>query len=141
MALLVNTMIPAFQASPRQMFRLLDKLDYAFSSLLLGKDVESREHLPGFDLGRRVSTTEKVRIRSLLERTRSAVAVAISKGDFEEEQEDVEEDLEGDLIMDADETVPEREDWHVQASKVYDRTLVELGEDSNFNALLSRRTG
>ena len=138
MALLVTTMIPAFRASPKQMFRLLDKLDHAFASLLLGKDVESGQHLPGFDLGRRVSTTEKVRIRSLLERTRRAVSVAISEGDYEEGdeetgEEDQEEDLEGDLILDAEERPRAREDWQIQAAKVYDRTLVELGTDGSWD--------
>ncbi|KAF4556077.1 Hypothetical protein D9617_1g079520 [Elsinoe fawcettii] len=131
-ALLVNTMIPAFPASPKQLFRVLSKLDHAFASLLQARDVDSGEPLPGFSTGRKVSTTEKVRIKSLIERTRISVTNAVATGDFEDEEEedDTEEDLEGDLILD-DIDVPnaaENDDWNMDVARVYDKTLVEIGD-------------
>jgi len=103
-------------------------MDHAFASLLRGQDIETGERLPGFDLGRKVSTTEKVRIKSLIERTRVSVTNAMSKGDFEEDTEPTTPDEEGDLILDAvEEDVSESEDYTMQTAKVYDRTLVEIG--------------
>ena len=128
LALLTNTMIAAFPAAPRQMFRLLGKMDHAFSSLLQGQDIETGERLPGFDLGRKVSTTEKVRIKSLIERTRVSVTNALSKGDFEEDDEPGTPDEEGDLILDeVEDDHANDENFDMQTAKVYDRTLVEIG--------------
>ena len=131
-------MIPAFPAAPRPLFRLLEKLDYAFASLLKGSDFDSGHPLPGFSMARGVSGTEKVRIKSLVERTRVCVVDVMSKGEFEEDDQDesmVEEtgesEMEGDLILEeplhVDDDV-EDENWDMQVAKVYDRTLVELGE-------------
>ncbi|KAG8630401.1 hypothetical protein KVT40_002020 [Elsinoe batatas] len=131
-ALLVNTMIPAFPAAPRQLFRLIGKLDHAFASLLQGRDVDTGEPLPGFSTGRKVSTTEKVRIKSLIERTRISVANVMAAGDIEDEEEEVdtEEGLEGDLVLDdVDDPEPTNdEDWDMDVAKVYDKTLVEIGD-------------
>jgi len=89
-------------------------------------------------MARGVSGTEKVRIKSLVERTRVCVVDVMSKGEFEEDDQDesmVEEtgesEMEGDLILEeplhVDDDV-EDENWDMQVAKVYDRTLVELGE-------------
>lgn len=103
-------------------------MDHAFSSLLQGQDIETGERLPGFDLGRKVSTTEKVRIKSLIERTRVSVTNALSKGDFEEDDEPGTPDEEGDLILDeVEDDHANDENFDMQTAKVYDRTLVEIG--------------
>lgn len=134
-------MITAFSAAPRHMFRLLGKLDHAFASLLQQRDVETGEPLPGFSLGKRVSTTEKVRIKSLIERARISATNSMSKGDFEEDEEPAapEEPLEGELILEgADEE--DDEDWNMQIARVYDKTLVEIG-DSMDGPAIGIRTG
>lgn len=128
--------------SPRSLFRLLGKLDRAFAGLLQGRDVETGETLPGFGGRRGVSGTEKVRVRSLVERTRVGVLEAFRRGEFEDEaDEDHEVDegreesdaemLDGELILEGDavgEEDEEEESWDMQLAKVYDRTIVELGD-------------
>jgi len=134
-------MITAFAAAPRHMFRLLGKLDHAFASLLQQRDIETGEPLPGFSLGKKVSITEKVRIKSLIERARISATNAMSKGDFEEDDEPNrdEETLDGELILEgADEE--EDEDWNMQVARVYDKTLVEIG-DSMDGPSIGIRTG
>jgi len=125
-------MIPSFPASPRHLFRLIGKLDHAFASLLQGRDTETGDLLPGFDRGRKVNTTEKVRIKSLIERTRVAVTNVMANGDIEEDDGTdtaATEDEEGDLILDEiEDDVPQMTDWSMQVAKVYDITLVTLGE-------------
>ena len=137
LALLVSQVVAAMPPSPRELFRLLGKLDYAFASLALGRDVETRETLPGFEGRGGVSGTEKVRIRSLVERTRVSVVEAFKRGEFEEEVADEESvgdrmDVDGEgLVLEGDdfEDAEEVEDsWDMQLARVYDRTMVELGD-------------
>ncbi|KAK4994502.1 hypothetical protein LTR66_005473 [Elasticomyces elasticus] len=151
-ALLVSTMIPGFPASPRALFRLLDKIDHAFASLLQGHDVETGEVLPGFVGRRGVSGTEKVRIRGIVERTRVCVVEVMRGDEFEAEDdgsgnEDEEDDDDADGLVlenageDAEMGMSELDSargldngdagaggWDMQIAKVYDRTLVELGD-------------
>lgn len=125
LALLAVNYIPGFSAAPRTMFRLLDKLDSAFASLIQGKDIETGEPLPGMNGRKGMTGTEKVRIKSLVERTRVTVVELMNKGDYEEEMdeqaetEDEEEDM-GDYDYDAG------TDFAMEVAKVYDKTLVEL---------------
>ena len=124
------------------MFQLLHKLDTAFYSLLEGINPETGETLPGFEGGRgRLSTTEKVRMRGLVERTRVAVVEVAGKGgsvtDAQTETETEDEftnDEGGDEVEDAD---PMDVDgmhvegnhgrWEMEVARVYERTIVELG--------------
>ena len=143
LALVLTTIITDMPANPKQLFRVLAKLDHAFASLLQGKDVESGERLPGFDNRRGVSGTEKVRIRSLIERTRRSVMENLKSGElddaYESDQEgetdqsemDVDDDLEGELILEGDGPYApgqEEESWEMQIARVYDHTMVELGD-------------
>ncbi|KAK0642846.1 hypothetical protein DIS24_g8669 [Lasiodiplodia hormozganensis] len=133
---LVNEYMKGFPVSPAPLFRSLDKLDHAFASLLQGRDVETGEELPGFDGGRKVNATEKVRINSMVNYARSAVVEVMLKydpemDDAEEEEEtaqesgaDIEADEAGDYGVDDMEGT-----WDMKTAKVYDRTLVELGDD------------
>lgn len=79
LALLVRAMLPSFPPHPKSLFRLLQKLDLAFASLIQGRDLDSGETLPGFEGGRGVNPTEKVRIKSLVERTRVAVVEVMNR--------------------------------------------------------------
>ncbi|CAD0014921.1 unnamed protein product [Aureobasidium pullulans] len=116
------------------------QLDHAFASLLVGRDVSTDEILPGFNAGRGVSGTEKVRIKSLVERTRICVVEVVNRGEFDED-DDLDEpspedtDMDGDLILDEDDGPQyinvddtEDDDWNMQVARVYDKTLVELGD-------------
>lgn len=136
-ALLVQGVVQGMPPSPRHLFRLLGKLDFAFASLLQGRDVDSGERLPGF-VGRGMSGTEKVRIRSLVERTRLDVVEAFKRGEFEDEPYeesntgvDTDTDMEGQLILEGDDheqRTEEDESFDMQIARVYDRTVVELGD-------------
>lgn len=138
LALLLADIVRAMPPTPRAMFKILDQLDRVFASLLTAKDVQTGVPLPGFDRGRGVSGTEKVRIRSLVERTRVCVAEVVGgvgaeieeelelEAGVEESETDGELVLEGDRLED-DDGVEEQESWDVAVSRVYDRTVVELG--------------
>lgn len=149
LGLLLHAVVTAMPPSPRQLFRLLGRLDRAFAGLLQGRDVETGEELPGFAGRRGVSGTEKVRIRSLVERTRVGVMETFKRGEFEFEDGDeidrvaaaaAEEDADtemtdGELVLEGggeeEEEEEEDESWNVQLSKVYDLTIVELGDSLN----------
>ncbi|KAI7217910.1 hypothetical protein KC333_g3926 [Hortaea werneckii] len=144
LALLVGNLVTAMPPSPRSLFRLLGKLDHAFASLIQGRDVESGEVLPGFEGRRGVSGTEKVRIRSLVERTRVGVVESFKRGEFEFEGVDGEEDRggegmdveegdDGGLVLEngdpnAEEEEEEDDSFDMQLARVYDRTIQELGD-------------
>lgn len=136
-ALLLSGVIAGMPPSPRWLFRVLERLDHCFASLLQGRDVESGVTLPGFEMGRGVSGTEKVRVRSLVERTRVDVLEALKRGEFEEEgdedgeRERMETDDEDGLVLEGGDDVVdegEEETWDMQLARVYDRTIVELGD-------------
>jgi len=149
LALLLTTVIPAMPPSPRSLFRLIGKMDHAFSSLILGRDIDTGERLPGFEGRKGVSGTEKVRIRSLVERTRVSVMEAFKKGEFELEPEDKDEDKmetddEGELVLEGDnfEDAEEEDSWDMQLARVYDHTVVELGdslEEPSIGIITERR--
>ncbi|WPH05007.1 Hypothetical protein R9X50_00790500 [Acrodontium crateriforme] len=139
LAVLQSTIMTAMPPSANRLFRLISKLDHAFASLIQGRDVDTGERLPGFDGMRGLSATEKVRIRSLVERTRVSVVEVFKRGEFEFENEGEETDGgqmetdaedEGGLILERDghEEGEEEDSWDMQLARVYDRTIVELGD-------------
>lgn len=111
------------------MFRVLGKLDYAFASLIQGKDIDSGAHLPGCDRGSGISGTAKVRMKSIIERTRVIVVEAMAGGEWEHERSQEDTDAETDIDdsegIDMDE---ELQDFDLDVARVYDRTIVELGD-------------
>jgi hypothetical protein len=117
---------------------LLDKLDLAFASLLQGRHVETGEPLPGFEGGRTVSGTEKVRIKSLVDQTRLCVVNVIgSNGGTEggdstvDDTDDFETDDDMDMIYEDDndeDDIEEIDRREMGIARVYDRTVVELGD-------------
>ncbi|MCJ1436215.1 hypothetical protein MMC27_005593 [Xylographa pallens] len=140
-ALAVTTYLPSFTFTPRQTIQLLQKLDISFSSLLHGHNVETGEALPGFDGGRgKLTTTEKVRVRGLVERTRVAVIVAAGKlgsADGESRVTETDEALTtDDDMMEGLEDDASHGRWEMEVARVYERTLVDLGaalDSSNNN--------
>ncbi|KAF2259813.1 hypothetical protein CC78DRAFT_524298 [Lojkania enalia] len=145
-ALMIADFLHDFLPAPRATFQLLDKLDHAFSSLLQGKNSDTCEFLPGFEGGRTVTTTDKVRLKSIVERTRLTVVEVLSRDNREDrdvstefQDERMEEDIEqegrkGDTVKfegfneddDDDDDDDEREEMHI--AKVYERTIGELGD-------------
>lgn len=140
LALLVGNLVQAMPPTPRSLFKTLGKLDHAFASLLQGRDLDTGERLPGFVGERGVSGTEKVRIRSLVERTRVSVVEAFKKGEFEYDEPGPEEldedrldtDTEGELVLENAENDglddEDDNDFNLKIARVYDATMVELGD-------------
>ena len=139
LGLVLSTLVASMPPTPKSLFRVIGKLDHAFASLLQGRDIETGEVLPGFAGRRGVSGTEKVRIRSLVERTRVGVMEAFKRGEFEYEEPEIAElededrmdtDTDGELVLEGGDGFGEEEDesWDMELAKVYDRTVVELGD-------------
>ncbi|KAI9664113.1 MAG: hypothetical protein M1821_007604 [Bathelium mastoideum] len=129
-AFLVQTYIPNLPRAPKVMFRLLDKLDIAFASLLQGCDLESGETLPGFETGRGVTGTEKVRIKSIADNSRVAV-VHVMNQETPSLDSETEEAYDTASYTDEDpmDDDPSGEsDFAMNIARVYDRTIVELGD-------------
>ena len=111
----------------------------AFCSLLQGANAQSGEILPGFEGGRgKLSTTEKVRIRGLVERTRVAVVEAAGKGgsvtDTEsvalsnvETEDDSTTDYDEDIIIGGTKVDWNHGRWEMEVARVYEKAIVELG--------------
>lgn len=107
----------------------------AFASLVTGKDLDTGETLPGFGtdadtfgrLGGGVTGTEKVRIKSLVERTRVVVVEVMNAGEFEVEDGDEADDSD-DPMAEARGDDVDFSDFNMDVARVYDRTLVELGD-------------
>ena len=104
--------------------------------------METGEILPGFETGRAVSGTEKVRMKSLVERTRLVVVNVMAGGGSTEasvQDEEPEADTEDEYgigqetDVEMDEELLEEEERAIDRremgiAKVYDRTMVELGD-------------
>ena len=118
-----------FPFAPRATLGLLGKLDVAFSSLLRGEDVDTGNRLPGFETGRKVTTTEKVRLRSIVERTRIHVVKLAGSPNAPETELDNTTASDTDLDSQYDETFVGQDEWDMGIARVYEKTLVELGND------------
>lgn len=136
-ALTVTASLTSFPFAPRPTFQVFRKLDLAFASLLRGSDIETGEPLPGSETGKsRLSTTEKVRMRGIVERSRVAVVeVAGKDGSLVHEGTvaKVQTDTEDDFNMTTDDGTDGLEDesshrrWEMDIARVYEKTIVELG--------------
>ena len=137
-ALNVNSYLPSFSFSPRPTFQLLRKLDLAFTSLLQGANVETGVILSGFEGGRgKLSTTEKVRLRGIVQGSRVAVVEVAGRGDDVDDTgnhdrsrvaTDSEYSTDDDTnIMGEDEMDEVSAGWEMEVARVYENTLVELG--------------
>ena len=132
-----------FPPLPRTTLNFLAKLDTAFASLLNGHDSETGEPLPGFSNNRGISTTDKVRVKGVVERARSSV----TKHLVGEEDEDAPEiDRKADKVDKKDEDFVKFEGFDNEdeedsedeqtarrqdeqgVSRVFEKTIVQLGE-------------
>ncbi|KAE8349036.1 ribosomal small subunit assembly protein [Aspergillus coremiiformis] len=132
LAVYINTYLPEYPFSPKATFRLLQKLDSVFASLLTGEDADSGAPLPGFGTGRNVvSMTEKVRIKSIAETCRVAVVEAReqSDGPNDEDEDDLSDDDDDmdDVFGAEDYPAPGR--WEMETARVYEKTIQLLGDE------------
>ena len=140
-ALAILTYLPSFPFHPRPTFRILRKLDLAFASLLQGSNVETGGRLSGFEglFGARgIDTTKRVRMRGIVERTRvSVVEVAakessvIDNGSTQQvitDEDTAMEDGISEATDDEDVAGENRGNWEMEVARVYERTIVLLGE-------------
>lgn len=149
-AVLTAEFLPQFHSNARSTqatFKLLAKLDYAFSSLLAARDASSGELLPGFETGRSVATTDKVRLKGIVDRTRLTVVRVLSGESVVDEDETGEDAMDTDPDPDqnaekttAQDTVvfegfenneddDEDEDWEERnIGSIYEKTIGELGD-------------
>jgi hypothetical protein len=133
-----------FRPSPTATFSLLRKLDHCFASLLSGHDIETNEPLPGFENGSLagMSGTDKVRCKSLVERTRMLVVEVMSKASQEDEDAEDGEEAAQDTPVETDSEAEsgasrnglydddeEDDGLHMNVARVYENTLVQLGQE------------
>lgn len=147
----VGDYVGAFAPEPQPTLSLLRKLDFAFASLLEGKDVDTGETLPGFENGTMagLSRTDMVRLKSLAEGTRLHVLEVLSRP--EEMKTDGKEET--DVDMDRTDTEAETGDesaskpsrrWYqdddeedeqnMDVARVYEMTLIKIDEKLNRGA-------
>jgi hypothetical protein len=124
----VNNYLPAFPPSPRGTFALLRKLDHAFASLMQGEDSVTGEILPGFEGGMRagLSKTDMVRIKGLVEATRVLVVDVMGeepKLGKDVDESDADTDVDTESAWD-----PENVTYEMDVARVYEQTIVKLGE-------------
>lgn len=142
--------VTKFPPQPEQLFPLLRKLDHCFASLLAGQDVETKETLPGLENGVRgvITRTDMVRCKSIVEQTRVVVTELVTRQPQEEgdddgldEEEDTEQEVteaesepevtdsaaESSGFVDPNWEDPE-DDMYMDVARVYENTLVQLGE-------------
>lgn len=139
----LTTWMTSFAPSPPATFSVLRKLDHCFASLLSGRDIESKEPLPGFEngVGAGMSRTDMVRCKSLVEQTRVLVVDIMNKEPEYEERDGM--DQEDDGAETGNETETETtatgnftdSNWdddddalHMDVARVYENTIVQLGE-------------
>ncbi|PWW75607.1 hypothetical protein C7212DRAFT_297530 [Tuber magnatum] len=131
-----NDYISSFPPRLRSTLRLLDKLDRCFHSLITGSSADSYAPLSPALSGYRMNMTERVRLKSVIERTRLHV-VGLAEGMMEAPDPPAEEDVPDvggrgpeDSPVDAldENSGGEDEALEIELSKVYERSLVEIGE-------------
>jgi hypothetical protein len=136
-------MFPTTERSTQATFRLLSKLDEAFASLVTGHDSATDEPLPGFENGRSISTTDKVRLKGIVDRARLTVVRVLSGesvvGDESDVGEAMDTDTEGegprppDTVQfegfeDNEDDEDQEESEERNTASVYEKTIGELGD-------------
>ncbi|KAK7186927.1 hypothetical protein DPSP01_011624 [Paraphaeosphaeria sporulosa] len=133
--------IPMFPPLPRTTLNFLSKLDTALAALLSGSDPDTNEPLPGFKDNRGISTTDKVRVKGIVERARSTATKHLvgqegedapevnRKADHAGNNEDGFVKFEG--FENSDDSDDEEEAYKRDSrdvAHVFEKTVVELGD-------------
>lgn len=123
---LTQTSLPAFPFDAPPTLNILHKLDSVFAALCTSTHPLTGAVLPGAQPGQSLVTeTQKVRVRSLAERTRYQVFSCLAKsnergnaangyGDGDDEDEDSDDEVD--------------EPWMLEATQVYEKSLMLLAE-------------
>ncbi|CAG8063718.1 unnamed protein product [Penicillium salamii] len=118
---LTQTSLPSFAFSAEATLSIFHKFDSVFSALCTSTHPITGAALPGAVIGQSLATeTQKVRIRSLAERTRHQVFSCLATSSASTGDEDGNEELEE----------PD-EPWMLEATKVYEKSLMLLAEQSD----------
>ena len=125
--LAASTYISAFPFVPESTFGLLQKLDLAFSYLLCGGD-DTGHFLPIVESARKVTLTEKVRLRGIVERIRLQVVLKAEQddGNGEGSQTMTTDDESCDDAMEVKGCVPGNHTWEIEIARVFEKTIVAL---------------
>ncbi|KAJ5558080.1 hypothetical protein N7535_009570 [Penicillium sp. DV-2018c] len=123
---LTQTSLPAFPFEAQPTLSILHKLDSVFAALCTGTHPVDGLVLPGATPGQSLATkTQKVRIRSLAERTRYEVFSCLGRAS---EKAQVNRDGVWEDEDDADEGDEVDEPWMLEATRVYEKCLMLLAE-------------
>ncbi|OGE49915.1 hypothetical protein PENARI_c019G07134 [Penicillium arizonense] len=118
---LIQTSLKSFPFDPQPTLTILHKLDSIFAALCTGTHPLTGAALPGAQIGQSLATeTQKVRIRSLAEMTRYEVFSALGASNQEvtgDGDDDYDDDVEDD-----------DEPWMLEATQVYEKSLMLLAE-------------
>ncbi|KAJ5580167.1 uncharacterized protein N7459_006152 [Penicillium hispanicum] len=109
--------LPTHTFDPPSTLTILSKFDAIFAALCTGLHPLTESALPGADSGRPLVTqTQKVRIRSLAETTRNQIFLLLPDPD------------EGDGGDENENESADEQPWLMEATRVYDRTLMLLAD-------------
>lgn len=132
-ALKVTEYITAFDPAPPATFRLLKKLDHAFSSLMKGEDSLTGDILPGFEGGKSagMTKTDMVRCKSLVEASRIIIVEHMTKPPEQPKAEDDEDTvMESETDAEGNKKFPEPdEQLEMNVARVYEMSVVCLNEN------------
>ncbi|KAJ5807550.1 hypothetical protein N7447_011006 [Penicillium robsamsonii] len=128
---LTQTSLPAFPFDAPPTLNILHKFDCIFAALCTGTHPLTGAVLPGAQPGQSVATeTQKVRIRSLAERTRYQVFSCLAKSDERVDAATASNGNANGYGDDEDEDSGDEVDdpWMLEATRVYEKSLMLLAE-------------
>ncbi|KAJ5108709.1 hypothetical protein N7456_005384 [Penicillium angulare] len=134
---LIEMTLPTYMFDPEATLNILHKFDVVFAALCTGLHPTTHHRLPGM-VGDRplVTQTQKVRIRSLAEGTRTRIFSCLNesesndKNGYIDRDGKVDESEENSDIEDDDANVS-AQPWMMEAANVYDKTLMLLADQGD----------
>ncbi|KAH0606713.1 uncharacterized protein H6S33_003547 [Morchella sextelata] len=135
-----NDYLASFPPHLKVTLRLLDTFDRCFYTLITETSADPSTPLPPAFSAYQMNMTEKVRLKSMIERTRLHVVKLLESGrgapdpltenagNFGERNEQIDIDTENETEVDGCGSYADDEELEIEVSKVYDRCMVQLGE-------------
>ncbi|KAL0635876.1 hypothetical protein Q9L58_005119 [Maublancomyces gigas] len=130
-----NDYLASFPPQLKSTLSLLDTFDRCFYTLITGSSVDPSTSLSSEFSVSRMNMTEKVRLKSIIKRTRLHIVKLAEKSmstpDLPTDtdgKDDDEMDIETGDETDVDGDNQEHEEWEIEVMKVYDRSLIQIGE-------------